>query len=134
MNQAAADDLWTFDRFFPGQDFGTINVTMDARRVAGWEAVYGPIEGTNAPDGLIVAGMMEAYLLAIHPRPKGNVHAAQTLAFTGEQAALGDTVTYAVGVAETEQKKGRFWVTFSIKATQEGRALMQGELVSIWAA
>ncbi|MGH1331740.1 MAG: hypothetical protein ACRBBK_12725 [Paracoccaceae bacterium] len=134
MTQAKADELWTFERFFPGQDFGAIDVNLDARRVAGWEAVYGPIEGRYAPDGLIVAGMMEAYLLAIQPRPNGNVHAAQKLAFTGVRAALGDTLTYRVEIAKAEQKKGRFWVTFSIQAAHADKELMQGELVSIWAA
>lgn len=134
MTQGISEELWTFERFHAGQGFGAIEVTLDAQRVAGWEAVYGPIKGSVAPDGLIVAGMMEAYLLAIQPRPNGNVHASQKLAFTGEQAALDDTITYCVKIAKAEQKKGRFWVSFLISATLDGRALMQGELVSIWAA
>ena len=134
MTQTIADPLWTFDRFAAGQDFGTIDVPIDTARIGGWQAVYGPITGPKAPDGLIVAGMMEAYILAIQPRPNGNVHAAQKLSFTGAQAAVGDVVSYRVGIAHTEEKKGRFWVTFSIEAAQGGTPLMHGELVSIWAA
>ncbi len=134
VTHITTDDLWTFDRFKAGQSFGAVEVALDSRRIKGWQAVYGQISGDVAPDGLIVAGMMEAYILAIQPRPKGNVHAAQKLDFTGVQAALGDVITYQVSVAKAEEKKGRFWVTFTITAAHNSKVLMQGDIVSIWAA
>ncbi len=128
------EDLWTYDRFETGQDHGAVAVALDAERVAGWEAVYGPVRGDAAPDGLIVAGMMEAYIRAIQPRPKGNVHASQKLAFTGARAKLGDEVLYRVSVAGKELKKDRRWVSFAVEAEAGGRPLMCGEIISIWAA
>ncbi|MFD1510250.1 hypothetical protein [Lacimonas salitolerans] len=128
------DKMWTFDRLIPGAGFGPVVVSLDADRVAGFEGVYGPITGDLAPDGLIVAGMMEAYIRAIQPRPKGNVHAAQKLAFTGAQARLGDTVSYTVTVLSKEQKKGRNWIIFAIEADANGKALMRGDVTAIWAA
>lgn len=128
------DDLWTFDRFEPGQSFGTVTVPLDDDRVGGWSAIYGAPTGDTAPDGLIVAGMMEAYIRAIQPRPKGNVHAAQTLSFTGATARLGDVVTYHVGIRSKEAKKGRHWVSFAVRAEVDGTDLLTGEILSIWAA
>lgn len=128
------DEMWTFDRLTPGAGFGPVTVPLDADRVAGFEGVYGPITGDLAPDGLIVAGMMEAYIRAIQPRPKGNVHAAQKLAFTGAQARLGDTVSYTVTVLSKEQKKGRNWIVFAIEADANGKTLMRGDVTAIWAA
>lgn len=127
-------DLWTFERFEPGQSFGSVEVPLDPERIGGWEAVYGPIPDDTMPDGLIVAGMMEAYILAIQPRPKGNVHAGQTFGFTGARAARGDVVRYDVSVAGKEMRKGRGWVRFRVAAHVGSRALMQGEILSIWAA
>ena len=128
------DETWTYDRLSPGADFGPVEVPLDAERVQGWEGVYGPVSGDLAPDGLIVAGMMEAYIRAIQPRPKGNVHAAQKLAFTGVRARLGDTVAYTVTVASKERKKGRNWIVFDITARTGDAVLVRGDLTAIWAA
>jgi hypothetical protein len=127
-----ASTLWTFARFAPGQHFAPVTVPLDANRVAGWEAIYGAITGTTAPDGLIVAGMMEAYIRAIQPRPKGNVHAGQKITLTGACVALGQTVNYHVAVAEKAEKKGRHWVTFAVRADHGGIEIMHGQIVSIW--
>jgi hypothetical protein len=132
--QIMDDDIWTFDRLSPGAGFGPVDVPLDAERIAGWEAIYGPVAGDIAPDGLIVAGMMEAYIRAIQPRPKGNVHAAQKLAFTGAQARLGDTLTYHVAVTSKTQKKGRNWIVFTITARAGDSVLMRGDVTAIWAA
>ena len=129
-----SDDLWTFERFEPGQSFGHVAIPLDAERVAGWTAIYGAPQGDTAPDGMIVAGMMEAYIRAIQPRPKGNVHAAQTLSLSGAVAWLGEPVDYHVSVLSKEAKRGRNWVTFAIRAEAAGTELLRGEIVSIWAA
>jgi hypothetical protein len=126
--------VWSFDTLEPGARFGPVIVPLDAERLAGWESVYGPVTAGQAPDGLIVAGMMEAYIRAIQPRPKGNVHAAQKLAFTGARARQGDDVVYTVTVGSKERKKGRNWIVFSIDAQARGTALLRGEVTAIWAA
>lgn len=54
--------------------------------------------------------------------------------FGAVKVALGDVITYQVSVAKAEEKKGRFWVTFTITAAQNSKVLMQGGIVSIWAA
>ncbi len=128
------DDIWRFDTLEQGAVFGPVTVPLDRERLTGWDGVYGPVIGDLAPDGLIVAGMMEAYIRAIQPRPKGNVHAGQKLSFTGAQARLGDSVAYTVTVAGKERKKGRNWITFAIHAQLAGTALMRGEVTAIWAA
>ena len=128
------DTVWSFDTLEPGALFGPVAVPLDAERVAGWEGVYGPITGGQAPDGLIVAGMMEAYIRAIQPRPKGNVHAAQKLAFTGAKARTGDHVSYTVTVASKERKKGRNWIVFAVDAQVGDTSLLRGEITAIWAA
>ncbi|GGE44840.1 hypothetical protein GCM10011360_35140 [Primorskyibacter flagellatus] len=128
------DEMWTFARFEPGQSFGTVTIPLDAERVAGWAAIYGAPQGDAAPDGLIVAGMMEAYIRAIQPRPKGNVHAAQKLAFSGAACRIGEEVVYHVSVLSAEEKRGRNWVGFGIRAEAGGRDLLRGEILSIWAA
>ncbi|MDQ2095144.1 hypothetical protein [Rhodalgimonas zhirmunskyi] len=129
-----SDELWTFERLAPGAKFGPVEVPLNGERVEGWQGVYGPVAGDHAPDGLIVAGMMEAYIRAIQPRPKGNVHAAQKLSFTGQRARLGETVTYTVEVLSKEQKKGRNWIVFAIAASAGGTPLLRGEVTAIWAA
>ncbi|GAA6148014.1 hypothetical protein NBRC116586_10760 [Pseudooceanicola nitratireducens] len=128
-----SDPIWTYDRFEPGQSFGEVTIPLDTERTDGWAAIYGPPTGPDAPDGMIVAGMMEAYIRAIQPRPKGNVHASQTLAFTGATVPLGAKVTYHVSVRDKALKKGRNWVTFSLRAEAAGQKLMTGEILSIWA-
>lgn len=132
MSNAPA--LWTFDRFVHGQSFAPVSVPLDATRVAGWEAIYGPVIGMTAPDGMIIAGMMEAYIHAIQPRPEGNVHAGQKIALTGAQVALGQTLTYRVGVAEKAEKKGRHWVTFTVRADHDETEILNGRIVAIWNA
>ncbi|WP_204318720.1 hypothetical protein [Pseudooceanicola aestuarii] len=125
---------WTFDRLTPGQCFGPVTIPLDETRQAGWRAIYGAPEGETAPDGLIVAGMMEAFIRAIQPRPRGNVHAGQTLALTGATVRLGEDVTYHVSVAARDQKRGRNWITCSVRAEAGGRALLRGDITTIWAA
>lgn len=82
-------DVWTFDDFSPGALLGETSIVIDAERVAAWRDIYGEDGGEGGagdatgrvPRGLLVAGMMEAYLTAVQPRPPGNVHASQKLRF-----------------------------------------------------
>ncbi|QFT61041.1 hypothetical protein FIU94_19585 (plasmid) [Sulfitobacter sp. THAF37] len=127
------DKLWTFDRFAPGQDFGTIDIQMDEGRRTNWARVFGPSTG-RLPRGMLVTAMMEAYIAAIQPRPDGNVHASQQLSFRPSSAQWGDRVSVTVSCADKEVRKGRNWVRFGITARSGGEVVMTGTIRSIWAA
>ncbi len=126
--------LWTAARLEPGYRFAPVTVPIDATRVKCWETIYGKIKGNIAPDGLISAGMMEAYIHAIQPRPQGNVHTGHKVSLTGARVALGQKLTYHVEVKAKVEKKGRHWVTFGVRAENETKEIMQGEIVAIWNA
>jgi hypothetical protein len=125
--------LWTFDRFEPGQIFGTIDVIMDSEKRAGWVAIYGPTNSALLPRGMAVAAMMESYIRAIQPRPSGNVHASQILKFSEFRPQWGTTLSTKVSCAAKEVKKGRFWVDFGILVTADTSEVLSGTIRSIWA-
>ncbi|MEC7259258.1 MAG: hypothetical protein VXW58_15725, partial [Pseudomonadota bacterium] len=81
-----------------------------------------------------VTAMMQAYIDAIQPRPKGNIHAAQDLSFTDLRLEWGDTISIEVSCVEKETRKGRHWVQFGIRATRNDDLAMTGAIRSIWAA
>lgn len=127
-------DTWTFERFQPGQHFGTIDLAMDTPKRAMWSDVFGESPGDTLPRGMMVTAMMEAYIRAIQPRPDGNIHASQELAFSGRPARWGDVLRVAVSCADKEAKKGRLWVRFGIETTVRGDTVMTGTIRAIWAA
>jgi hypothetical protein len=127
------ETLWTFDRFAPGQPFGTVEIHTGGAVRARWEAVFGPAPD-RLPRGMLVTAMMEAYIRAIQPRPDGNVHASQELAFAGPRPDWGNVVAVDVFVRDKEQKKGRNWVRFGIVARVGKRTVMTGTIRAIWAA
>lgn len=126
--------LWTFERFEPGQTFATVSIPMDEAKKSEWVTLFGPAVSARLPGGMIVAAMMEAYIRAIQPRPKGNVHASQALTFTGAPAHWNDTLAVTVSCSDKEERKGRKWVSFGIKASAGGQVIMTGTIRSIWAA
>lgn len=126
--------MWTFERFSPGLAFGEIAVPMDAGKRAQWETIFGKVEGDGLPRGMLVAGMMEAYVRAIQPRPKGNVHAAQSLGSLSKELHWGDTVVFNVSCAAKQEKKGRYWVDFEVAGRCGGLVVLNGTIRSIWAA
>ncbi len=125
--------LWTFDRFEPGQIFGTIDVMMDAKKRAGWVSIYGKADSDLLPRGMAVAAMMESYVRAIQPRPSGNVHASQVLNFSDVRPRWGTTLSTTVSCAAKEEKKGRFWVDFGILVSADASEVLSGTIRSIWA-
>ena len=125
-------DPWSFSRFDPGQSFGTLDIPLDDERRAQWTAIFGD-PGDTPPRGVLVAAMMEAFIRAIQPRPKGNVHAAQVLDFRPGALHWGDTVSVAVACAAKEEKKGRFWVDFGVDCRTGGQSVMPGAIKVIWA-
>lgn len=127
------EEIWTFERFEPGRSFGVVEVRMDAVKRARWQEIFGPSADETLPRGVVVAAMMEAYIRAIQPRPKGNVHAAQTLDFTNHKPRWNDTISIAVSCLSKEDKKGRYWVDFGIEATAGDKMVLSGTIRSIWA-
>ena len=124
--------VWTFDDFEPGAPVGEATVALDARRLDLWERLHGPAEGV--PSGVILAAMMEAYVAAIQPRPKGNVHAGQTLAFTRRRPAPGATLCFAFACRDKALKRERRWIWFDFEAGDEGGPVATGAITAIWAA
>lgn len=133
MTDAATGEMWTFDRFEPGQVFGTVEIATSGEKRAQWAAVFGA-GGDRLPRGMMVTAMMEAYVAAIQPRPDGNVHVSQELTYTDLPVHWGDTLSVTVSCADKEEKKGRFWVRFGIDATVGGQTALTGVIRAIWAA
>lgn len=134
MTQQPDQSLWVFDRFEPGQPLGSLVIALDDERLENWKAIYGPPQSTErVPSGLLVSAMMEAYLLAIQPRPPGNVHAGQLLKF-GAPVRAGDRLDAEVSCLWKERRKERGWVGFGVKLRCDGRDVLNGEVRTIWAA
>ncbi|QRG09075.1 hypothetical protein EZH22_12845 [Xanthobacter dioxanivorans] len=131
MTDAAAR-VWVFDDFRPGEPLGRHAIALDEARLATWRAIYGAsAEEGHVPSGMLVAAMMEAYLMAIRPRPPGNVHAAQTLAF-GAPAKAGDRLDAEVSCLWKEMRRTRCWVGFGVVLRDGGRCVLTGEISAIW--
>lgn len=97
--------LWSFERFESGVSFGSVEVPLDERRIKLWQEIYGELADEIIPEGLLVAAMMEAYIKAIQPRPKGNIHAAQKITFTNIKPLRGDTLSVVLTCVHKEIKK-----------------------------
>lgn len=133
MMQASAPAIWTYDDFLPGSVLGRRSIALDVQRVAHWTAIYGaPATPGLLPSGLLVAAMMEAYLRAIQPRPPGNIHASQTLRFSGT-ARPGDEIEAEVTCVAKELRRERRWVTFGVSLRSRARDVLGGEIRTIWA-
>ena len=131
--QSEKEKLWTYDRFEVGKVFSTIDLVMDEDRRSKWVNVFGATSD-RLPRGMMMTAMMEAYILAIQPRPDGNVHASQELKFTGEAAQWGDRLSITVMIADKEIRKERNWVRFGVTAKVGRNTVMTGTIRSIWAA
>ncbi|MFG1250466.1 hypothetical protein [Xanthobacter flavus] len=127
-----ASPVWVFDRFRPGEPLGHHSITLDDARLADWEAIYGAVAAGHLPSGILVAAMMEAYLKAFSPRPPGNVHASQTLAF-GDPVQPGDRLEAEVSCLWKEMRKARRWVGFGVVLKKGDREVLAGEIRTIWA-
>lgn len=127
---------WRHADFEVGTGIGEAEIRLDEDRLALWEKTYGrrPEAGRPVPRGLLVAAMMEGYTRAIQPRPPGNVHAGQTLRFTGAPPAPGAALTLRLSCLWKEVRKGRNWIGFGVELREGERLAMTGEITSIWAA
>ena len=133
----APGDVWTFDDFAEGAAIGSVEVTLDERRLALWHRVYALAGATPPPNevpySLLVAAMMECYLKVIPSRPPGNVHARQTLSFPDQPVAPGTRLRFDFACRAKELKRERRWVTLGVRAYDRDRAVLNGEIVTIWA-
>ena len=142
MSPAGAETkVWTFDDFQPGADLGTVEVVIDPRRLDLWRRIYGPETDSSrtspaegGPPGLLVAAMMAGYIKVIQPRPPGNVHAGQTLAFTPHRVRPGARLSLSFSCLDKVLKRERRWITFGVRVHDGEQLAMRGEISSIWAA
>ena len=124
--------VWTFEDFEAGAPVGEATVALDHRRLDLWERLHGPADGL--PSGLVLAAMMEAYIAAIQPRPEGNVHAGQTLAFSGRRPAPDAGLHFAFACRDKALKRDRRWVWFDFEAADSAGPVAAGTITAIWAA
>ena len=127
-------DVWSFDNFAVAQVLGEISVDLDEGRIDLWERIFGDVDrGLPLPRGLVVSALVEGFIRSGQPRPKGNVHASQTLSFTDAVVRAGDTISVSATVVDKELRKGRKWVTFRLTANVAGAQLCSGDFQVIWA-
>jgi len=127
-------DVWVFDDFEPGSELGHMAINVDAARLQTWRNIYGTTpEAGSVPFGMLVAAMMEAYLKAFQPRPPGNIHVNQKLAFCGGPVKLGTEIDITVSCLSKELRKDRRWVTFAIAMRDGTQDVLLGEVLTIWA-
>lgn len=126
-------DVWTYADFAPGLALKTVAVTLGADKVDLWEQTYGPLEKHGAlPRGLLVSAMVEAFIASGQPRPAGNIHASQTLEFTGPAPRLGDQLVVEASCLDKEIKKDRKWVTIRTEGRIDGTTVCRGDFKIIW--
>jgi hypothetical protein len=127
-------EAWLFDDFAEGTEFTDIALPLDDRLVGLWEQIYGPPKEAGViPSGLLVATMMKAYLSVFQPRPPGNIHAGQKLAFRGRKVMVGSCLTATVACRRKQLRKERRWVDFAVTLHDGGDTVLVGEISSIWA-
>lgn len=127
-----ANPVWVFDSFQPGEALGRHVIALDDARLSDWQDIYGTGTEGSLPSGILVAAMMEAYLQAFSPRPPGNIHAAQTLAF-GDPVQPGDRLEAEVSCLWKEMRKARRWVGFGVVLRKGDQQVLAGEIRTIWA-
>jgi len=127
--------MWTFDRFEPGALIGETALSLDADTLSRWAQLYpGASAGRASPD-LLTAMMMRGYMEVISPRPPGNVHAGQKLRWTGSLPPSGSAIRARYSCLAKEIRKDRRRVTIGAQLTSDdGRILLEGELLMMWAA
>ncbi|MGG7567075.1 hypothetical protein ACQ5SO_13050 [Rhodovulum sp. DZ06] len=127
-----AGDVWTWADFEPGLALNTVSVTLDRAKLDLWEEVYGPGPSYGLPRGLLVSAMVEAFIKSGQPRPAGNIHASQELAFEGPAPKLGDVLTVKAACAGKEIRKDRKWVTIRTEGRIDGEIVCRGDFLIIW--
>jgi hypothetical protein len=124
-----------FADFTPGVDLGTARVTLEPERFDRWRALFPSSAGAqSAPPGLLMALFMHGFAEAFAPHPDGNIHAGQSLAFTGEPLRAGESAVVSVSCVSKEIKRERRFARFAtVMHKPDGPALMRGEMLVVWA-
>ncbi|MDB6092183.1 MAG: hypothetical protein JWN85_4967 [Gammaproteobacteria bacterium] len=129
--------MLTFDRLEPDKLLGEIRVLADTERLAQWEVLFPDALAAAAdrlPWGLVNALMMRGYVEILGERPKGNVHAEQSLAWGPAVPARADIVI-SLTCLRKELKWDRRWVWFDSRVCSgAGVVHLQGTMKLLWAA
>ncbi len=125
----------TFDRLEPGRVYGRHTETISQRLIDQWTALYpwDPPQGDTAPSGLTNMVAMRTYLISMHPRPAGNVHASIKI-HGGYPLKIGARVSAEVSCSGKEEKRGRRFVDFRVRGVDDqDRQVINMELRLLWA-
>lgn len=135
MNERTEATPLRFVDFIPGAYLGAACVVLDRERFDRWRALFPAApRAERAPPGLLMALFMNGFAEAFAPHPDGNIHAGQTLAFTGRSLRPGESARVSVTCRETQVKRGRNWVRFEARMCDDaGDEIMSGEMMVIWA-
>lgn len=124
-----------FDDFTPGADLGEADVVLEPQRLENWRALFpGSVQNETAPPGLLTALFMNGFAEAFAPHPDGNIHAGQSLVFTGEPLRLGERARVAVTCVSKELKRDRRFARFTTVMRKAGDVeIMRGDMLVVWA-
>lgn len=124
-----------FADFTPGAHLGEARVVLDPERFERWRALFPTAaQAQEAPPGLLMALFMNGFAEAFAPHPDGNIHAGQSLAFTGEPLRVGEGAVISVSCVSKEVKRERRFARFATVMRKTGGAeIMLGEMLVVWA-
>jgi len=127
--------FWTFDRFEPGALVGESELVLDREQILRWKLLFpGENEAEAAPPGLLIAMLMKGYMQVIASRPPGNVHAGQSLRWTGARVTEGARLKARFHCLDKEIRKERRWLHLSAELSAGGTPVLSGEMTMLWAA
>jgi len=129
-------DVLTFETFEPGRVYGRHTETLGESLLERWRALYPwdrPAPGT-VPPAVATVLTMRAYMLALQPRPPGNVHAGTTMRILAP-LVLGSRVTTEVRCIGKELRRDRRFVDIGSRCLDEhGTELAVATMRLIWGA
>jgi len=127
---------WTFERFAPGQSFGSWRWTPDRDAFARWNALFRtcPDDQQTLPAGMISMVALRAYMGLLADRPPGNIHAQQATRVHA-LPPLGTPLETELVCLSRELRNERRWVRFETRtATTQGTPCFEGTMTMLWAA
>ena len=127
--------MLTFDTFEPGRAMGSHAIAIDEALVGLWHRLY-PYDdaGGLMPPGMASVVTMRSYMAILTPRPKGNVHAGQTMQIV-RLPRIGERLTTTISCRDKELRKERRLVHFLTETrVADGVLAFHGTTTSIWAA
>ena len=126
----------TFKTFEPGSSLGENRLKLTQDLLDNWIDLF-PDEKSALPElppGMISAITMRAFLEAVIPRPKGNIHGTQEF----EVQALpkcGDMLVTKIFCEAKEMRNDNKWVYFeTVTQNLAGDLFFKGRMGIIWGA